>query len=43
MVKREIDAGTNFDLAITNASAIDDWIKEGKIVAATRVPVAYAR
>lgn len=42
VVKREIDAGETFDLVITNASAVDDWIKQGKIVAATRVPVAYA-
>jgi len=42
VVKREIDAGETFDLAISNTSAIDDWIKEGKIVAATRVAVGYA-
>jgi molybdate transport system substrate-binding protein len=42
VVKREIDAGDTFDLAISSTSGIDDWIKEGKIVAATRAVVAYA-
>jgi molybdate transport system substrate-binding protein len=41
-VKREIDAGEPFDLAISITSAIDDWINEGKIVAATRAVVGYA-
>jgi molybdate transport system substrate-binding protein len=42
VVQREIDAGETFDIAISIASGIDDWIKEGKIVAATRAAVAYA-
>ena len=42
VVKREIDAGETFDLAISITSGIDNWIKEGKIVAATRAAVAYA-
>jgi molybdate transport system substrate-binding protein len=42
VVKREIDAGETFDLAISITSGIDDWITEGKIVAATRAAVAYA-
>ena len=42
VVKREIDAGETFDLTISSTSGIDDWIKEGKIVAATRTAVAYA-
>ncbi len=42
VVKREIDAGETFDLAISITSAIDDWIREGKIVAGTRAAVAYA-
>lgn len=41
-VKREIDAGEAFDVVISITSGIDDWIKGGKIAAATRVPVAYA-
>jgi molybdate transport system substrate-binding protein len=41
-VKREIDAGEMFDLAISTTSAIDDWIGQGKLVAATRAAVAYA-
>ena len=41
-VKRDIDAGEAFDLAISTTSAIDDWIGRGKLVAATRAPVAYA-
>jgi molybdate transport system substrate-binding protein len=42
VVKEEIDAGDAFDLVITNASAVDGWIKEGKISAVTRVSVAHA-
>ena len=42
VVKREIDAGEMFDLAISATPAIDDWIKEGKIVAATRVTVVHS-
>ena len=41
-MKQEIDAGETFDVAISITSGIDDWIKEGKIVAATRAAVAYA-
>ncbi len=41
VVKRKIDAGETFDLAISVTSGIDDWIKEGKIVAAARAAVAY--
>ena len=42
VVKREIDAGATFDLAISVTTAIDDWIKEGKILATTRAAVAYS-
>jgi molybdate transport system substrate-binding protein len=42
VVKREIDAGEMFDLAISITPVIDDLIKEGKIVAGTRADVAYA-
>lgn len=42
VVKREIDAGETFDLVISNTSAIDDWIAQSKLVAATRAAVAYA-
>lgn len=41
-MKREIDAGETFDVAISVTSGVDDLIKEGKIVAATRAAVAYA-
>lgn len=41
-MKREIDAGETIDLIISNTPRIDDWIKEGRIVAATRAAVAYA-
>ena len=41
-VKREIDAGGTFDLAISTTSAIDNWIKEGKIVATAGAVVASA-
>ena len=36
LVKREIDAGTQFDVAISLPDVIDAAIKDGKIVAATR-------
>ena len=42
VVKQEIDAGETFDIAISITPVIDDLIKEGKIVAATRADVAYA-
>jgi molybdate transport system substrate-binding protein len=42
VVKREIDAGETFDLAIAITPGIDALIKEGKIVAGTRADVAYA-
>jgi molybdate transport system substrate-binding protein len=41
-VKREIDAGGAFDAVIAPASVVDDLVKEGKVVASTRVNVAYA-
>ncbi len=40
-VKREIDAGETFDLAISATAGVDDLIKEGKIVAGTRAAVAF--
>ena len=42
VVKREIDAGERFDVAISITPVIDSLIKEGKIVAATRADVAFA-
>lgn len=42
LVKREIDAGETFDLAISVTPHIDGLIKEGKIVAGSRADVAYA-
>jgi molybdate transport system substrate-binding protein len=42
VVKREIDAGETFDVAISITPVIDDLVKEGKIVAGTRADVAYA-
>ena len=42
IVKREIDAGEAFDLAVSITPVIDELIKEGKLVAATRTDVAYA-
>jgi molybdate transport system substrate-binding protein len=35
-----IEKGTPFDLAILGASALDDFVKQGKLVAATRTAVA---
>lgn len=40
VVKREIDAGTAFDVAISLPDVIDAAIKDGKIVAATRANIA---
>jgi molybdate transport system substrate-binding protein len=42
IVKTEIDAGANYDLAISITPAIDALIKDGKLVAATRADLAYA-
>lgn len=39
-VKRQIDTGEAFDVAIPLGSEMDDLIKEGKIVASTRVEIA---
>ena len=39
-LKRRIEAGESFDLAILTAPVMDDLIKQGKIVADTRVIVA---
>ena len=39
-LKRRIEAGGSFDLAILTAPVMDDLIKQGKIVADTRVIVA---
>lgn len=41
-VKREIDTGETFDVAISITPLIDDLVKEGKIVAGTRADVAYS-
>ena len=40
VLKRQIEAGETFDLAIMTAAVADDLIKQGKIVAATRTDVA---
>jgi molybdate transport system substrate-binding protein len=42
VVKRDIDAGEAFDIAITVTPLIDALIKERKIVAGTRSDVAYS-
>lgn len=42
VVKREIDAGETFDLAISITPVIDALIKEGKLVTNTRADVAYS-
>lgn len=41
-VKRRINAGEPFDVAISGTPVIDSLIKEGKIIAATRADLAYA-
>jgi molybdate transport system substrate-binding protein len=40
VLKRQIEAGETFDLAIVTAGVADDLIKQGKLVAATRADVA---
>jgi molybdate transport system substrate-binding protein len=42
VVKREVDAGETFDVAITQPTAIDDLVKAGKIVDGTRADIARA-
>lgn len=42
IVKREIDAGQTFDVAISITPVIDQLVKDGKLLSATRVDVAYA-
>jgi molybdate transport system substrate-binding protein len=40
VLKRQIEAGETFDLAILGAPGMDDLIKQGKIVAGTRTDIA---
>ena len=40
VLKRQIEAGEAFDLAIMTAAVADDLIKQGRLVAATRTDVA---
>ena len=40
VLKREIEAGETFDVAIMTATVADDLIKQGRLVAATRKDVA---
>src|SRR5262245_63930150 len=40
MLKTEIEKGATFDVAILGAPAADDLIKQGKLVAATRIEIA---
>lgn len=42
VVKRNIDAGEPFDVAITVTPAIDALIKDGKLATASRLDVAYS-
>ena len=39
-VKRQIEAGEAFDVAVANPSHIEDLIKQGKIVAGSRADIA---
>jgi molybdate transport system substrate-binding protein len=41
-VKREIEEGAAFDVAVSTANTIDDLLKSGKLVAASRSDVARA-
>ena len=40
LLKRQIDGGETFDVAILTPSMIDDLVKEGKIAAGTRADIA---
>jgi molybdate transport system substrate-binding protein len=40
-VQRQIDDGAIFDVVLTDALAVQRWIKEGKLVPSTHTPVAY--
>jgi molybdate transport system substrate-binding protein len=40
VLKRQIDAGERFDVAILTTPSIDDLVKEGKITASTRADIA---
>ena len=42
VVKREIDSGASYDVAISITPVIDALIKEGKLIEATRADVAFA-
>jgi molybdate transport system substrate-binding protein len=42
IVKREIDAGASYDVAVSITPVIDALIKEGKLAAETRADVGYA-
>jgi molybdate transport system substrate-binding protein len=39
-LERQVEAGESFDLAVLTSTATDDLIKEGKIAAASRTPLA---
>src|SRR5262249_15437006 len=41
-VKQKIEAGAAFDVAILNPPVLDDLIKQGKVVAATRAVIGRA-
>jgi molybdate transport system substrate-binding protein len=41
-VKREIEDGAAFDVAVSTANVIDDLTKAGKLAAATRTDIAHA-
>ena len=42
-LKAEIEKGATFDLAVLTTAAIDDLIRQGKLVGATRATLATAR
>ena len=42
LMKQELQAGAGFDVLIAEASVLDDFIKAGKVAAATRTDVARA-
>ena len=42
VLKQEVDAGAAFDVVIAQASVLEDFIKAGKVAAATRTDIARA-
>ena len=40
LLQRRINAGEHFDLFISGSVPVDEWIRDGKLVATTRTDIA---